>query len=192
MAAVPGTPARSEAAGSAVSPFRWRLASGRAREQGKNFPEDLLAGNGLRKRLVRRDLIAVTPAILVPADVAGHCQVGHDAVGASLGDAQASRHVMQSYPRVVREKQQDRAVVTHESSCCPYRKHYHDFWKKIADIVSLPQSWWRRDEDLGLGWLLLFAGRQGIRLNRCSGPRYLHIGLSARMCSRVTGAFAPR
>jgi hypothetical protein len=51
MADMPGTPARREAAGSAVSPFRWRLASGSAWEHGKNFPEDLLAGNGLWKWL---------------------------------------------------------------------------------------------------------------------------------------------
>src|SRR5690348_4636554 len=101
--------------GSAVFPFRWGLASGCAREQGKDFPEGLLAGNGLRKRLVRNDRVAVAAVIVVLADVAGRCQVGHDAVGASLGDAQACRHVMQSHPRVVREKQQNTAVVTHEA-----------------------------------------------------------------------------
>jgi len=52
-----------------VFPFRRRLASGCAREQGKDFPEGLLAGNGLWKRLVRHDLVAVAAAILVLADV---------------------------------------------------------------------------------------------------------------------------
>jgi hypothetical protein len=97
---------------SAVSPFRRGLASGYAREQGKNIPEDLLAGNRLRKRLVRRDLVAVAADILVLADVTGRCEVSHDAMGAALGAAQAGRHVMQSHPRVVREKQQHTAVVT--------------------------------------------------------------------------------
>jgi hypothetical protein len=99
--------------GSAVSPFRRGLASGSAREQGKNFPEDLLAGNGLRKRPVRHDLVAVAAAIFVRADITGRCQVVHDAVGASLSDVQAGRDVMQSHPRVVREKRQHTAVVTH-------------------------------------------------------------------------------
>lgn len=115
MADVSGTHAAVERQGSAVFPFRGRLASGRAREQGKDFPEGLLAGNGLWKRLVRHGLVAVAAVILVLADVADRCQVGHDAVGASLGDAQAARDVMQSHPRVVREKQQHTTVVTHEA-----------------------------------------------------------------------------
>ena len=98
------------------------------------MPEGLLAGNGLWKRLVRHDRVAVAAVIVVPADVAGRCQVGHDAVGASLGDAQAGPDVMQSHPGVVREKQQHTAVVTHEApASCP--KHYHDFWKQIAGIA---------------------------------------------------------
>jgi hypothetical protein len=100
---------------SAVFPFRWRLASGCAREQGKDFPEGLLAGNGLWKRLVRHGLVAIAAVILVLADVAGRCQVGHDAAGASLGGTQTGRDVMQSHPRVVREIQQHTAVVTRES-----------------------------------------------------------------------------
>lgn len=115
MADVSGTPALREAAGSAVSPFRWRLASSCAREHRKNFPEGLLAGNGLWKRLVRHDVVPVAAAILVLADVADRCQVSHDAVGASLGDAQAGREVTRSHPRIVREKQQRTAMVTHEA-----------------------------------------------------------------------------
>jgi hypothetical protein len=94
--------------GSAVSPFRRLLASGSAWEQGKNFPEDLFAGNGLWKRLVRHDLVAVAAVILVLADVTGRCQVVHDAVGASLSDVQAGRHIMQSHLRVVRENSSTR------------------------------------------------------------------------------------
>jgi hypothetical protein len=112
MADMPGRHARR---GSAVSPFRRGLASGCAREQCKNFPEDLLAGNRLRKRLVRHDLAAAAAVILVPADITGRCQIVHDAVGASLGDVQAGRHGIQSHPRVVREKQQHTAVVTHDA-----------------------------------------------------------------------------
>ena len=115
MAGMSGTHAAAERWGSAVFPFRWGLASGCAREQGKDFPEGLLAGNGLRKRLVRHDRVAVAAVIVVLADVAGRCEVGHDAVGASLGDAQAGRDVMQSHPRVVREIQQHTAVVTQEA-----------------------------------------------------------------------------
>jgi hypothetical protein len=100
---------------SAVFRFHWRLASGCAREQGKDLPEGLLAGNGLRKRLVRHDRVPVPVVIGVLADAAGRCQVGHDAMGASLGDAQAGRDVTQSHPRVVREKQRHTAVVTHEA-----------------------------------------------------------------------------
>src|SRR5689334_6047594 len=125
----------AERRGSAVSPFRRGLASGHAREQGKNFPEDLLAGNGLRKWLVRHDLVAVAAVILVLADGTGRRQVAHDAVGVSLRDVQAG-HVTQSHPRVIREKQQHTAVITHEAPNYPCQKHYHDFWKKIAGIAS--------------------------------------------------------
>src|SRR5579859_5116295 len=85
----------AERRSSAVSSLRRRLASGCAREQGKNFPEGLLAGNRLRKRLVRHGLVTVAAVILLLADVAGRCQVRHDAVGGPLGDVQAGRDVMQ-------------------------------------------------------------------------------------------------
>jgi hypothetical protein len=150
MANGPGTPARREAAGSPASPFHWRLASGYAREQGKNFPEDLLAGNGLRKRLVRHALIAVTAAVLVLADVAGHCQLSHDAVGASLGDAQAGRDVMQSHPRVVREKQQHTTVVTHEAPAAHAQNTITISGNKLRILCRWSQGWWYRDEDLGV------------------------------------------
>jgi hypothetical protein len=115
MADVSGTHARRGATGLSSIPFRWRLATGGAREQGKNFPEGLLAGNGLWKRPVRHGLGAVAAVILVLADVAGRRQVGHDVVGASLGDAQAGRDVMKSHPWVVCEIQQPTAAATHEA-----------------------------------------------------------------------------
>lgn len=138
MADVSGTHAAAERRGSAVFPFRWRLASGSAWEQGKDFPEGLLAGNGLRKRLVRHDRVAVAAVIVVLADVAGRCQVGDDAVGASLGDAQAGRDVLQSHPRVVREKQQHTAVVTHEAPG-PMPKTLSQFLEKNCEhcVVGL-------------------------------------------------------
>jgi hypothetical protein len=131
--------AAAERRDSTVSPFRRGLASGCAREQGKNFPEDLLAGNGLRKRLVRHDLVAVATVILVLADATGRCQVSDDAMGAALNNAQAGRHVMQPHRRGVCEKHHT-AVVTHEAPAAHTRKHYHDFWKKIANIVSLARD----------------------------------------------------
>jgi hypothetical protein len=121
------------------SPFRRGLASGCAWEQGKNIPEGLLAGNGLRK-LVRHDLVAVAAANLVLADVAGRCQVSHDAVGAALGDAQAGRHVMQSHPRVIREKQQHTVVITHETSAAHAQNTTMISGKKLRILYCWPQD----------------------------------------------------
>jgi hypothetical protein len=56
----------------------------------------------------------LTGALLLD-DVAGCGQVGDDAVGAALGDAQAGREVAQPHARVVGDAQQHPGVVGQEA-----------------------------------------------------------------------------
>ena len=57
------------------------------------------------------DLVAVAAAVLLLRHVADCGQVGDDAVGAALGDAQAGRDIAQPHGRVVGDAQQDPGVV---------------------------------------------------------------------------------
>ena len=58
---------------------------------------------------------AVAAAVLVRDHVAGLGQVGDDAVGAALGNAQAGRDIAQPRARVVCDVQQDPSVVGKEA-----------------------------------------------------------------------------
>jgi hypothetical protein len=66
------------------------------------------------------DLVAVAAAVFLRDHVAGLGQVGDDAVGAALGDAQPGRDVTQPRGRVVGEVQQDQGVVGQEGPFPPW------------------------------------------------------------------------
>src|SRR6266568_1038630 len=94
-------------------------------EQGDDLADGRLPGTGLGYRQVSLDLVAVAAAVLLRDHVAGRGEVGDDAVGAALGDAQAGRDVTQSRARVVGDVQQNPGVVgqeapvRHASKCTP-------------------------------------------------------------------------
>ena len=70
---------------------------------------------GLGKRQVGLDLVAVAAAVLVLDDVAGLGEVGDDAVGGALGDADSGRDVAQPHARVAGDAQQHPGVVGQEA-----------------------------------------------------------------------------
>jgi hypothetical protein len=57
----------------------------------RGVADGTLSAVGFGQRQVRLDLVAVAAAVFLLDDVAGPGQVGDDAVGAALGDAQAGR-----------------------------------------------------------------------------------------------------
>ena len=61
------------------------------------------------------DLVAVASAVLLRDHVAGLGEVGDDAMGTALSDAQAGRDVTQPRARVVGDMQQDPGVVGQET-----------------------------------------------------------------------------
>jgi hypothetical protein len=61
------------------------------------------------------DLVAVAAAVFLLDDVPGCDQVGHDAVGAALGDVQAGRDIAQPGARVAGDAQQDPGVIGQEA-----------------------------------------------------------------------------
>ena len=64
-----------------------------AGEESEDFADGRLPAGGLRQRHVGLDLIAVAAAVFVLHHVASFGEIGDDAVGAALGDAQAVRDV---------------------------------------------------------------------------------------------------
>ena len=70
-------------------------------EQGDDLADGRLPGAWLGYRQVSLDLVPVAATVPLRDHVAGVGQVGNDAVGAALGDAQAGRDVPQSCARVV-------------------------------------------------------------------------------------------
>jgi hypothetical protein len=62
-----------------------------AAQDGEDFADGRFLAGSLRQRQVRLDLVAVAAAVLLPDQVAGLGEIGDDAVGAALGDAQAGR-----------------------------------------------------------------------------------------------------
>jgi hypothetical protein len=85
-----------------------------AGKKGQDFADGAFVPGGFWQRQVRLDLVAVAAAFLLLDHVAGLGQVGDDAVGAALGDAQADRDVAQAHPRVVCDAQQHPGVVGQE------------------------------------------------------------------------------
>jgi hypothetical protein len=63
--------------------------------------------------------VAVAAAVLLPDHVARLGEIGDDAVGAALGDAQAGRAAAQPRARVVRDAQQPPGVVGQETPTSP-------------------------------------------------------------------------
>ena len=92
---------------------RLRPAGVQARgcEQGEDLADGGSPGAGLGHRQAGLDPVAVAAAVLLPDHVAGLGEIGDDAVGAALGDAQAGRDVTQPRARVVREAQQHPGVL---------------------------------------------------------------------------------
>ena len=106
-----------------------------AGKKGQDFADGALPGGGFRQRQVRLDLVAVAAAVFLLHHVAGLGEVGDDAVGGALGDAQARRDVAQPRARVVRDAQQHPGVGSQET---PVRHA-----RKLAQLVSgntLPAS----------------------------------------------------
>ena len=87
-------------------------------EEGEDFADGGFPGAGLGQRQVSLDLVAVAAAVLMRDHIAGLRQVGDDAVGAALGDAQGGRDVAQPCARVAGDVQQDPGVVGQEA---PFR-----------------------------------------------------------------------
>ena len=69
-----------------------------AGKNGQDLADGALVPGWFWQRQVRLDLVAVAAAVLLLDHVAGLGQVGDDAVGAALGDAQAGRDVPQGTP----------------------------------------------------------------------------------------------
>ena len=84
-------------------------------EQGDDLADRRLPGAWLGYRQVSLDLVAVAAAVSLGDHVTSFGQVGDDAVGAALGDAQAGRDVPQSCARVAGDVQQDPGVVGQEA-----------------------------------------------------------------------------
>jgi hypothetical protein len=80
---------------------------------------------------VSLNLVAVAAAVLLRDHVAGLGEVGNDAVGAAIGDAQAGRDVAQSRARVVGDVQQDPGVVGQEAPL-PYGDKCTTFLEKYC------------------------------------------------------------
>jgi hypothetical protein len=86
-----------------------------ARQEGQDLADRGFRGGRVAQREVLLDLVAVTAAVLVLDDVPGVGEVGHDAVGAALGDVQAAGDFAQPGARVAGEAQQDPGVVGQET-----------------------------------------------------------------------------
>ncbi len=85
-----------------------------ARQEGGDFADGGLLASGFGQREVRLDLVAVAAAVFLLHHVAGCGQVGDDAGGAALGDAQAGRDVAQPHSRFVGDAQQDPGMAGQE------------------------------------------------------------------------------
>ena len=64
------------------------------------------------------NLVSVAAAVLDLGDVTGLSQVGDDAVGATLGDAQARGNIAKPRCRVIGDAQQDASMVAQETPVC--------------------------------------------------------------------------
>jgi hypothetical protein len=84
-------------------------------EEREDFADGGLAGAGLGQRQVSLDLIAVTAAVFLLHHIASVGEIGDDAVGAALGDAQAGRDVAQPDARLVGNTQQHPGVISQET-----------------------------------------------------------------------------
>ena len=80
----------------------------------------------LRQRHVGLDLVAVAAAVFLLDDVASRGQVGDDAVSAALGDACPGRDVAEPHARVMRDAQQNPAVIGQEAPA-RHRSHIISF-----------------------------------------------------------------
>ena len=106
-----------QAAGDRVRAAAFVRPSGRSQrrvgagKKGQDLADRAIPASGLREREVRLDLVAVAAAVLLPDQVAGLGEIGDDAVGAALGDAQAGRDVAQARAGVVCDAQQHPGVV---------------------------------------------------------------------------------
>ena len=92
--------AHARDAGHARCLLLWRQAGrlslscclgGVAREEGQDFTDGQFLAAGLRQREMRLDLVAVAASVFVLDHIPGCGQVGDDAVGAAVGDAQRLR-----------------------------------------------------------------------------------------------------
>src|SRR5450755_355635 len=84
-------------------------------EEGDDLANGGFSGAEFGHRQVGLDLVAVAAAVLMPEHVARLGEIGHDAVGSALGDAQAGRDVAQPHVRVLGDTQQHPGVVGQES-----------------------------------------------------------------------------
>src|SRR5208282_2259686 len=86
-------------AGSPGSPARLRAAG--VHEQCQHLTDRPLSADGFWQGQMGLDAVAIAAAVLVLDDVAGFGEVGDDAEGAALGDAQRRGDVTQAHPGVV-------------------------------------------------------------------------------------------
>ena len=86
-----------------------------ARGEGEDVADGRFLAGRFGQRQVRLDLVAVAAAVFLFHHIAGFGEVGDDAVGAALGDAQAGRDVAQSRARVMGDVQQHPGVAGQET-----------------------------------------------------------------------------
>jgi hypothetical protein len=92
-----------------------------AGQDGEDFADGRFLAGSLRQWQVRLDLIAVAAAVFLLQHVTGPDEVGDDAVGAALGDAQAGREVAQPHARVAGDAQQHPAWLVRKLQLSMFR-----------------------------------------------------------------------
>jgi phage shock protein C len=101
-------------------------------EESQDFAYGRFLAGGLRQRHMRLDLVAVAAAVFVLHHVASFSEIGDDAVGAPLRDAQAVRDVTQPDAGIAGDTQQHTAVIGQESPARHAREH-----TRLTSYVSL-------------------------------------------------------
>src|SRR5690348_13883518 len=97
------------------SPACVLLGSAGAGKQSEDFADGPFAARGIWEWQVRLDLVVVAAAVLHLGDISGLGEVGHNAVGASFGNANAGGNLAQPHSWVVRQAQQHAPVVAQET-----------------------------------------------------------------------------
>ena len=113
-------------------------------EQSEHLTDRSLSTDGFWQGEVVLDAVAIATAVLVFNDVAGFGQVGDDAEGGALGDAERSGDVAQANPRIMRDADQGAGMVGEEAPLGHGTSIDRFFLNRTASFAKLVSCWFNR------------------------------------------------